>query len=531
MSLCKRIKYKFWVALFIIAVINAEAQISPGELTKAHEHLEGIKNCTKCHVLGEKETTSKCLECHTEIQQLITANHGYHASVEVKGKKCAECHGEHFGREFEMVRFNTETFNHQITGYILEGKHAELECISCHKPELIKNPVSQKKGQTFLGLETNCLSCHADYHQNTLSQNCVSCHNQSKFRPATGFNHAQTNFPLIGKHIAVDCKKCHKITLKNNAEFQEFSGIKFENCTRCHTDVHQNKFGNDCRKCHDEFSFTQVKSMGTFNHDNTNFPLEGKHKNLDCKKCHKSSLTQPVKHRFCTDCHLDYHEKQFQKNGISPDCSACHNVNFFTPSDFTITKHNQTDFKLEGAHLATPCFSCHKKQEKWIFSSLGKTCISCHENVHKKHISEKYIPENNCSFCHSVEVWNEISFNHSLTNFELLGEHKKANCRACHFKEIGGLISQKFKELGEQCESCHQDIHFRQFAENGENRCERCHTFNNWKPEKFDHNKARFILDGEHAGLDCVKCHKPTDGLIQNYIVYKFEDITCAACH
>jgi len=112
----KLVKYCVFVICQLLFISQAEAQLSPGELTKAHAHLDGLSNCTKCHILGEKETTSKCLECHKEIKNLIDRKKGYHASSEVKGKKCAECHGEHFGRDFKMVRFDDKRFDHKITG-------------------------------------------------------------------------------------------------------------------------------------------------------------------------------------------------------------------------------------------------------------------------------------------------------------------------------------------------------------------------------------------------------------------------------
>ncbi len=102
------------------------------------------------------------------------------------------------------------TFDHQLTGYKLEGKHSQIKCVDCHKTELIHTKISQKKESSYLGLGTECLSCHEDYHQNTISQKCTSCHNQEKFKPATFFDHAKTEFPLIGKHQTVDCAKCHK---------------------------------------------------------------------------------------------------------------------------------------------------------------------------------------------------------------------------------------------------------------------------------------------------------------------------------
>lgn len=507
-------------------------QLSPGELSSAHAHLEGLKNCTECHVLKEKQTTPKCLACHTEIQHLINQNKGYHASVEVKGKVCAECHSEHFGHDFELVRFDSTGFNHDLTTYKLVGKHARINCSDCHKTALIQNKISQKKGSSYLGLRTECLSCHTDFHQNTLSQNCIECHNQEAFRPAPAFDHQKTKFPLIGKHQNVDCIKCHLQSEKNGQKFQQFAEVKFSNCTNCHQDVHQNKFGNDCRKCHDEFSFHQVKSLGSFNHDKTNFPLKGKHQNVDCAKCHKGSYTKAVEHQTCSDCHSDYHEKQFEKKGVSPDCEVCHSIDGFSPSFYSFEMHSKTTFPLTGAHQATPCFTCHKKNEKWNFYLPDKKCVACHENIHKNVLDDKFLAENNCENCHWVSAWSEIQFNHNQTKFELKGKHQKVTCRQCHFSTSdSGERQQRFSGFDRNCEECHTDIHFQQFVLNGKNECERCHVFDHWKPEKFEHNTARFKLDGKHEGLECVKCHKPNDALLQKYIVYKFEDISCKSCH
>lgn len=528
-------KIKFLRIAFILAIQAGylTAQISPGDLSNAHAHLEGIKNCTQCHVLGSKETTSKCLDCHKEIQQLININKGYHASKEAKGKKCTQCHGEHFGRNFDIASFDEDLFNHDIAGYKLEGKHSKINCADCHKPALIEKNISQKKnGITFLGLGTECLSCHEDFHQSTLSGSCVSCHNQNAFRPAPGFDHNNTAFPLIGKHQTTDCKGCHNIISRNGKEFQQFTGITSASCTDCHEDVHDNKFGNNCKKCHNEFSFNQVNNLASFNHNKTDFPLKGKHREVECKSCHRGNFTKPLSHGKCTDCHSDYHKKQFAVNGVSPDCKECHTVDNFSPSLFSIERHNNTSFPLGGAHLATPCFSCHKTNEQWNFVFSGTRCIDCHENIHKNYLDEKFMPTSDCRNCHSAETWKSIEFDHQVTNFVLEGKHSQIACSDCHFSEAeDGDRTQQFANLNQACESCHDDAHFNQFAIENKTRCERCHTPQNWNPDKFDHDSARFKLEGEHAGLDCIECHKPTDGLIQDYIVYKFNDISCASCH
>ncbi|MCE4563222.1 cytochrome C [Maribellus sp. CM-23] len=529
----RKLKYVLLLTGFMLTGGMLIAQISPGELSQVHAHLEGLKKCTECHILGEKETSSKCLECHQEIKNLMNQKKGYHASAEVKGQKCASCHGEHLGKDYKLIRFDAEKFDHQLAGFKLEGKHGTINCNDCHKEHLIRNLTSQKKqGGTYLGLGTSCVDCHEDVHQNTLSNNCVSCHNQVAFRPAIGFDHSKTKFQLVGKHQTVDCAKCHVKEVRNGKNFQQFAGVKFDNCTSCHEDVHKNKFGNDCRKCHNEFSFTQAKTATGFNHNLTDFPLEGKHVVVNCKKCHTSgSYTRTLKFKRCTDCHSDYHEKQFQKNEVSPDCSACHSVNGFSPASFSIERHNQSGFKLEGAHLATPCLACHKTGEKWNFKLPNQRCVNCHENVHKNALPEKYMPDSECRSCHSVDNWKLIAFNHDQTSFKLSGKHAGVSCRDCHFRRDNGVVKQQFSNLAESCENCHEDIHFKQFEALGKNDCARCHTFNNWLPDKFNHDNARFKLDGKHSGLQCAACHQPTDDLIRNYIVYKFKDITCASCH
>ena len=46
------------------------------------------------------------------------------------------------------------------------------------------------------------------------------------------------------------------------------------------------EFGANCASCHNEVSFHQIKAASNFNHNLTGFELEGKHKVIDCKKCH-----------------------------------------------------------------------------------------------------------------------------------------------------------------------------------------------------------------------------------------------------
>lgn len=526
------VKVIFAIVITILWQSVVFSQISPGDLAQVHAHLEGMSNCTKCHTLGEKVSDEKCLDCHKEIKTRIEQNRGYHVSLEVRGKSCVKCHNDHHGRNFEIVRFDKNNFNHSLAGFELQGAHKKKNCEDCHKKSLIQDENLKKKNFTYLGLPTTCISCHEDNHQGTLSEKCNDCHGADSFKPAVLFNHQKAAFQLVGKHQETDCIKCHKTTTQNGKPFQQFKNISFKKCTDCHEDIHKGKFGQDCKQCHTELSFTTIKDNNRFDHNQTGYKLEGRHFNLDCKKCHKEKYSVPVPHERCTDCHKDFHKGQFLQNGLVRDCAECHTVQGFTPSNFTILQHNQAQFPLEGAHLATPCFACHKKTEQWAFRNIGLKCVDCHNDIHESKINQKYYPEKECKKCHSANSWAEIIFDHSITGFDLKGAHSKKSCRSCHFQtEKTEAVVQQFSGLGKACTSCHEDKHYGQFEKDGQNDCVRCHGFENWKISAFDHSKTAFKLDGAHEKVACIKCHKVVRVDEKLFVQYKFKDIRCATCH
>ena len=519
----------FVVLLFFLN--TAYAQISPGDLTSAHSKYEGISNCTKCHVLGKQVQVSKCLDCHSEIKNLIDLDRGYHSGSEVKGKDCWDCHSEHHGRNFRIVNFNKEKFDHNKAGYELTGKHAKINCEDCHKLEFIQIHEVLTRKNTFLGLIPECRSCHEDIHKGSLGDKCSSCHNTISFKKVENFDHSKAAFKLTGAHLNAPCIKCHPDENINGKKVPKLKGISFSSCENCHKDVHQGKFGNDCQSCHLTTNF-KIINQKVFDHNKTNYPLVGQHQFVNCSKCHGNNLNSRPRHENCSDCHTDYHNGEFNSGAIIRDCSACHNLSGFDPSAFTINEHNKIDFKLSGAHLAVPCKNCHFKTDKWHFRKIGEKCIDCHQNIHGNEITDKYMQNNNCLECHSIENWNTISFDHALTTFPLGGKHKSVSCGECHYKEEEpGKKVFRFISLDSKCETCHADVHYGQFIKNGNSNCGRCHTYDDWKPGRFDHNKTRFSLEGAHQKLKCSRCH-PTITINHNqYVKYKLDDFRCASCH
>lgn len=524
------------VILFLFLGWTVQAQFSPGDLSEAHKHLEGMSNCASCHEAGNKVPDPKCLDCHREVQSLINQDRGYHSSDEVQTKTCVECHSEHHGRGFNSVRVDEDAFDHSLTGYELEGEHGRIDCRECHQPSNIANSEIRDRQGTYLGMGTTCLTCHTDYHQGTLVSRCTDCHNIESFRPAPGFDHAETEYPLTGAHREVDCIDCHEKGVRYGEEYQAFSGVSHNECTDCHNDEHNGRFGQNCLECHTIFSWTRLKSNTNFDHDLTDYPLEGQHKNVECIECHTSGrYAAPLSFSRCDDCHDDYHEGDFTTSAGKRDCAECHNVmQPFTWSSYSIPDHNESDWPLEGAHIATPCFACHKpdEQPKWSFALESTACVSCHDDVHDGLISEKYYPNKTCESCHSSITWARVDFDHNTTDWELEGAHASVDCRECHWVEEGEK-HQEFMGRSTDCASCHTNPHGAQFEEGGVTDCLRCHTLSSeWNIATFDHNSTEFPLDGKHASLDCVECHLSKldeDGVER--VEYNIDSFECIDCH
>jgi hypothetical protein len=144
---------------------------------------------------------------------------------------------------------------------------------------------------------------------------------------------------------------------------------------------------------------------------------------------------------------------------------------------------------------------------------------------------------NRCDFCHAVQAWDIVSYDHSLTGFILEGKHLQIKCGSCHRIEgqEAGSLNVKFRISKKDCQGCHDDVHQNQFSQANDKEvtnCNQCHTAANWMANKFDHDKtSRFKLEGQHKLLECSKCHKPIDISGKITVRYKPLDTSCSACH
>jgi len=568
-------------AAFVLAAAGARADVfSPGPLAQGHADLEGLKNCTKCHVAGSKLSNDTCLACHTAIKQSVKDRRGLHGRLSPADLTCQKCHKEHQGRDYDLLwgSKGQKGFDHAKTGYPLKGKHAGVECDKCHNDRLIKTAVVRAAGAkglkrvTFLGLPTQCAQCHFDEHRGQLGSKCADCHSESSWKETPRFSHAKTKFPLLGKHAAVQCAKCHQSVTDANAhkdapmppyseKFMRMSPIAHASCVNCHKDPHEGRLGPQCTSCHTNDDWKEVKSVSGERafHEKTRYPLRGAHTTVDCKRCHGPFRGIPaafkgLKFGSCTDCHVDAHLGQL---GSPPRaCDSCHSLNAFKPAIYDPAMHKQ--YPLEGGHFAAACSGCHKTdpalaskiapiraflerrgrkdqvvQTRYIFGFDTRRCDSCHSDEHRGQFGVR-VKKAGCADCHEVASFAQVRFDHQReSSYPLTGAHEKAECAGCHIVDLSGVV--RYKPLQSDCASCHADAHAGQFAPPRKTTdCERCHATADWKQTAFVHKPpfTNFLLDGKHEGVECSGCHLEVEvGGGVRARRYRGIPTTCAGCH
>jgi len=366
-------------------------------------------------------------------------------------------------------------------------------CLTCHKK--VKHDLDKKIGfhsKNSEARQTDCRQCHTDHKGR--KANIVLLDKEQ-------FNHDETDYQLIAKHLSVKCSACHKRTKKLREAPKK--------CISCHKkqDVHREKLGNKCEQCHNSKSWRSE----SFDHDKTKFKLKRSHKKVACSLCHINTEYKKTAKR-CVSCHAI---KDVHKNKFGNQCASCHNESKWSKVSF---RHDRdTLFKLKGAHKQVVCLACHKKQTRLQRKkklTKARKCQSCHikNDVHDGKNGKQ------CSNCHQVDSWLKTQFDHDKkTKFKLQGAHKKASCQACHQNDVKG------KKTPTQCFSCHahQDVHNTQQGK----KCNQCHNDKSWWLEdvRYDHDLSDFPLLGQHSTLGCEACHATSN--------FKDAKKQCQNCH
>jgi hypothetical protein len=484
------------------------------------------------------------------------------------GGACLKCHDvEHWKP--------APQFDHAKTDYPLSGAHATVKCAACHLDAKL-HLASDRRGNPIPLYRPlahgECAPCHEDPHRGRLGAACSDCHVTSAFKTISRarFDHDRTRYPLRGRHREVACEKCHDFAGGKVAQSRPFAS-----CTDCHGDAHAGTAtlaarAVDCAACHAVDGWVPA-TYTVAQHRLTKYALEGRHQQVKCAACHlKHPATvpsaklgsagvwmRPVAGQ-CRDCHGDDHGAQLASRPDRGACSACHRVDGWTPSTFTVAAHATLRLGLEGRHAVVACARCHGPDRKGLpplpgTQVLGRAgvafklkeieCAACHVDPHDARYPR-------CVDCHGLQQFRPSLVDiatHRRYKFPLEAAHGAVPCVACH-RELEhpattssltlvrwSLPPLLFAAPKGGCEGCHANPHGGQFVKRVDRgACESCHGAATFRPAtRFDHDRdAAFSLKGAHANVPCSRCHPSTrgaDGKLR--VTYRPVSAKCEACH
>lgn len=446
-----------------------------------------FQKCTDCHTDPHNGSFGpNCTDCHNTTSWVGKSTSGGSAAVASVGK-------------------GKSSFDHDTTAFPLRGKHRSVSCKKCHGPKIGKMPNVNFR---------DCKGCHESPHRNQFQRlwkkkTCKSCHSTLGFKNLNKFNHNEdSRYKLLGKHVGVDCKKCHP-----NGRYRWLTSTP--DCDVCHADPHNGKF--EPQKCSDCHNFDGFK-RDDFDHSKTRFPLVGKHKAVACNDCHGGGVYKGLDTR-CQSCHPDSHDGQLGTN-----CVQCHAPTGWKDIEFD---HNrQARLRIDGKHIENTCNQCHWGG-KYKFEELN--CATCHYDVHNGAHGKE------CDRCHTTSGFEMEEGFHEFGEYTLGGVHDQLECNVCHDPK------KPVRANPMACGTCHQDPHMGSLSD----RCYQCHNQVGWNPTRFRHNQTGFDLTGAHRFVECSSCHinRIFGGLPTECYFCHFKDFdpglpqhvgaptTCDTCH
>jgi hypothetical protein len=425
-------------------------------------------------------------------------------------------------------------------------------------------------------------------------RDCQLCHHEHQGKSfeliewvpsKSDFPHAETGWPLKGKHSAVKCDDCHQSRLivaadiqrglgAHPAQKQTYLGLPTK-CSACHFDEHRGQLGEKCESCHNEKGWSPAPG---YNHAKTDYPLTGKHADVACEKCHErrpdsetpaSAFPAPVKREFakysnvahesCLDCHQDPH-----KGSFGDRCASCHSTagwSIIHTPESQRAFHDKTRYPLRGLHAEVECRSCHGPfpGHPARFKNMAfQACTDCHADAHEGQLADAHTHKTTCEDCHTVNGFQPARYelaNHQKTRYPLEGAHQSTPCNACHLAKptLAARIPASTTRLLKlerrpslfsfalfripgalnECETCHKDPHAGQFRSAGESiPCSKCHRESSFNDLSFNHDRdSRFPLSGQHAVAQCAQCHLPDRQHGVMTVRYRPLDMRCSSCH
>jgi hypothetical protein len=220
---------------------------SPGDLSRAHQHL--ANDCSACHTAVTGVETTTCILCHANAEALLQRQPtAFHASVPT----CVECHREHRGLETPLTAMDHEAIARLAAERLSsaeEGTEARLMLQVVE--ERVRLELRPHEGISAMEATLECSSCHAndDPHQDAFGADCAQCHATDRWTLAA-FEHPSPASP--------DCGQCHRAPPSHY--MGHFGMISRRVAGR------PRAAANECGQCHQTTSWNDIKRVGVYDH-------------------------------------------------------------------------------------------------------------------------------------------------------------------------------------------------------------------------------------------------------------------------
>ncbi len=380
-------------------------------------------------------------------------------------------------------------FNHNTTGFLLDGAHIRVNCSSCHV-----------QGQ-FRGTPRDCALCHRQgerapgkpvMHIPTTIK-CDSCHRTVSWTPSV-FRHDISQGVLIAS-----CSGCHNgvtATGKNSLHL-----ITSAACDSCHATKawipagysHALVVPGTCATCHNGVRATGKATL--------HIPTTA-----SCDACHNAGVAfAPIAVSVATM------HANMQGPVSAGNCSTCHSGTFLP--------YNAQTKPATHVSTTSQCDSCHKSTTTWataakpdhasIQPSVVNRCSDCHNNVAAIGKPVNHVPTTGqCDTCHTyIAAFKPAQMNHTAT---------AGQCASCHNGAFNFANAQT-----------KPNIHIPTSAQ-----CDTCHSsgFTAWAPGIMNHAGST----GPLTAGNCATCHSGAF-LTQNAQVKPATHVSttaqCDSCH
>jgi len=267
---------------------------------------------------------------------------------------------------------------------------------------------------------------------------------------------------------------------------------------------HGDDFSLACETCHSTSDWSVNFGEISFKHEDTGYPLSGRHQEANCRSCHVSLEFQRIG-TACLDCHQDVHQAE-----LGSRCEDCHTPQSWENRREMFEAHYKANFPLTGRHALLDCQTCHQSQQPGQFAGTPAECKSCHldnflQTINPTHSQAGFNLD--CANCHTSSNWQESIFDHgAFSGFPLKGRHKKTDCQSCH-------INNQLTGLPTECVSCHE-ADYQAATDPGhqlagfDTNCQNCHNASAFDPSTWAHDQQTgFELTGAHLSINCSACH------------------------